>query len=52
MEITGRDPLPYGVEPNRATLEALIDTAVKQHIIHDRPAVEDLFAAGTRKLEG
>ena len=52
MEITGNDPLPYGIEPNRATLEALIDTAVSQHIIHDRPAVEDLFAAGTRELQG
>lgn len=52
MEITGKDPLPYGIEPNRATLEALIDTAVRQHIIQDRPAVEDLFAAGTRELQG
>ena len=52
MEITGKDPLPYGIEPNRATLDTLIDTAVTQHIIHDRPAVEDLFAAGTRELQG
>lgn len=52
MEITGKDPLPYGIEPNRATLDALIDTAVSQHIIHDRPAVEDLFAADTRELQG
>jgi 4,5-dihydroxyphthalate decarboxylase len=52
MEMTGKDPLPYGIDPNRATLDAFIDTAVLQHIIHDRPAVEDLFAAGTRELEG
>lgn len=52
MQITGRDPLPYGIEPNRATLDALIDTAVRQHIIHDRPAIEDLFAPGARELEG
>lgn len=52
MEITGACPLPYGIEPNRATLEALIDTAVRQHIIQDRPALEDLFAVGTRELKG
>ena len=52
MEITGEDPLPYGIEPNRTTLDALIDTAVSQHIIHNRPAVEELFAAGTRELQG
>ncbi|MDO8382008.1 MAG: hypothetical protein Q7T17_03390 [Microbacterium sp.] len=52
MQITGTDPLPYGIEPNRATLDALVDTAVSQHIIRDRPTVEDLFAAGTRELQG
>lgn len=52
MEITGECPLPYGIERNRATLEALIDTAMRQHIIHVRPAVEELFAVETRELEG
>lgn len=51
-EITGTDPLPYGIEPNRATLNALLDTAVRQHIIRDRPALDDLFAAGTRTVVG
>jgi 4,5-dihydroxyphthalate decarboxylase len=44
LEITGRDPLPYGVEPNRATIEELIDHAVAQRILARRPSVESLFA--------
>lgn len=39
------DPLPYGVEPNRATLEGLIGHAVTQKIIPDAIPLEDLFAA-------
>jgi 4,5-dihydroxyphthalate decarboxylase len=44
LEITGRDPLPYGVEPNRATIDELIDHALAQKILTRRPAVESLFA--------
>ncbi len=44
LEITGRDPLPYGVEANRGTIEELIDHALSQKIIDRRPAVESLFA--------
>jgi 4,5-dihydroxyphthalate decarboxylase len=44
-EITGADPLPYGVEPNRATIEQLIDHAVAQRILRRRPAVDSLFAS-------
>ncbi len=52
MEITGRDPLPYGIEPNRQALEELLRAARDQKII-DRPmAVEDLFAPSTRSLVG
>jgi 4,5-dihydroxyphthalate decarboxylase len=43
-EITGGDPLPYGVEPNRATIEKLLDHAVTQRILERRPSVESLFA--------
>lgn len=43
-QITGGDPLPYGVEPNRAVIEELIDHAVAQRILTRRPAVESLFA--------
>jgi 4,5-dihydroxyphthalate decarboxylase len=44
-EITGADPLPYGLEPNRAVVEELIDHAVAQKILRRRPAVDELFAA-------
>jgi 4,5-dihydroxyphthalate decarboxylase len=51
MEATGgRDPLPYGVEPNRAVLAELQRHAVAQHIL-DRPLpLTELFAAGTLDL--
>ena len=42
-EVTGRDPLPYGVEPNRGVLEELIDHAVAQKILRRRPTVDELF---------
>jgi len=44
MEVLG-DPLPFGVEPNRDTLERLIEHAVTQKIIPERMTLEDLFAA-------
>jgi len=50
LGITGRDPLPYGVEPNRSTIEELIDHAVRQKILTRRPAVESLFAESTLEL--
>jgi 4,5-dihydroxyphthalate decarboxylase len=43
-EITGGDPLPYGIEPNRRTIVRLIDHAVDQRILRRRPSVEGLFA--------
>lgn len=52
MQVTGSDPLPYGIEENRATLEELVDNAMNQHIVRTRPAIEDLFADGTRELQG
>lgn len=39
------DPLPYGIEPNRDTLERLIGHAVTQKIIPSSMALGDLFAA-------
>ena len=50
MEITGRDPLPYGIEPNRAMLEEWVGHCLAQGIITRRVAVDDLFAPATRKL--
>jgi 4,5-dihydroxyphthalate decarboxylase len=52
MAITGGDPLPYGIEPNRQALEELVRAALDQKII-DRPvAIEHLFAPSTRSLVG
>lgn len=50
MDITGSDPLPYGIEPNRTVIEELIGHAVNQHILDERPTVDELFAVGTRDL--
>jgi 4,5-dihydroxyphthalate decarboxylase len=54
MEITGGDPLPYGIEPNRGPLEELISSAVEQGILSraPAPAIENLFARNTRHLVG
>jgi 4,5-dihydroxyphthalate decarboxylase len=51
LEITGGDPLPYGVEANRAVLEELVDHALRQRILTRKPRLEDLFAQGTLGLE-
>ena len=48
MEMTG-DPLPYGIEPNRAVLEAVVRHSVEQGILSRPFAVEELFA-GTHVL--
>jgi 4,5-dihydroxyphthalate decarboxylase len=46
LDLVGGDPLPYGIEPNRAVIEELLDYAVAQRILTRRPAVESLFAVG------
>ncbi|MBI4476879.1 MAG: ABC transporter substrate-binding protein [Acidobacteria bacterium] len=51
MEIRG-DPLPYGIEPNRQMLEAIVQHAVEQGVIPERVAVEELFPRNTRALTG
>ena len=43
METIG-DPLPYGIEPNRKVLEALIEHCVEQKILAKPFAVNELFA--------
>ena len=53
MAITGdADPLPYGIEPNRAVLAKLMENAVAQGILTRPAGVEDLFAAETLELVG
>jgi 4,5-dihydroxyphthalate decarboxylase len=49
MDVTG-DPLPYGIEPNRPMLEAVVGYAVEQGIIPRPVPVDELFAAATRDL--
>jgi 4,5-dihydroxyphthalate decarboxylase len=50
MQITGADPLPYGVEPNRPMLEMVMRLAAEQGIIGAPYPIEQLFAAGTLQL--
>jgi 4,5-dihydroxyphthalate decarboxylase len=52
MEVTGRDPLPYGIEPNRAILEGVIASAAAQKIITKPVTVEELFPSNTHRLVG
>ena len=49
-QITGADPLPYGIAPNRAMIDQLIRYAVDQRILDKPAAPEDIFAAGTHDL--
>jgi 4,5-dihydroxyphthalate decarboxylase len=52
LELTGADPLPYGIDPNREMLERLVRTAVDQKILSRPVKLENVFAAGTHQLEG
>jgi 4,5-dihydroxyphthalate decarboxylase len=45
LQITGADPLPYGVEPNRPMLETLMEFAFAQRILTKPVAIDDVFAA-------
>lgn len=44
------DPLPYGIEPNRTALEAVIRYSVEQGIIPRPFSVEELFDPSTHRL--
>lgn len=50
LEITGRDPLPFGLEPNRAMLETLMGYAREQRILPHSYALEEVFAPQTARL--
>ena len=52
MEITGADPLPYGIAPNRKMIETVMQYATEQKILDRGLALEDLFPAGTHQLVG
>jgi len=42
-EVFGGDAWPYGIEPNRPTLEALVQYMAEQHFIPRPLPIEDLF---------
>jgi 4,5-dihydroxyphthalate decarboxylase len=42
----GGDPWPYGIEPNRPTLEAEVQYMVEQDYIAEPMPIEDLFVVG------
>jgi len=44
-EVTGGNPLPYGLDRNRAVVEQLLDHCVAQRILRRRPSLDDLFVA-------
>jgi 4,5-dihydroxyphthalate decarboxylase len=50
IALMGEDFWPYGVEPNRTTLEAFTRYAHEQGLIAERPAIEDLFPASTQRV--
>lgn len=50
MDITGADPLPYGLAPNRRMLEQALAAAVEQGILERAPTLEALFPAPTHHL--
>jgi 4,5-dihydroxyphthalate decarboxylase len=52
MQVTGRDPLPYGIEPNRQAIEEVIGSALEQGIIARRVTAEELFPPNTHALVG
>jgi 4,5-dihydroxyphthalate decarboxylase len=52
MDITGKDPLPYGIAPNRQALEEVLRSALEQKIIERPVTAEELFPRNTHALAG
>lgn len=52
LEATGRDPMPYGIEPNRLVLEQLLANARSQHILRSTSRLDNVFARETLDLVG
>lgn len=50
MELTGADPLPYGIAPNRKVLEELLRHVVSQQILTRPMPLDELFADDTHHL--
>ena len=43
----GGDFWPYGIEPNRKTIQTLIDYLARQHLLDRQVSIEELFAPNT-----
>jgi 4,5-dihydroxyphthalate decarboxylase len=52
MEVTGKDPLPYGIAPNRQALDELLASALEQKVLTRPVTVEELFPPNTHGLVG
>ena len=50
QQAVGEDPLPYGVGPNRTTLETFVRFNVEQKVISQEADLEALFPASTLDL--
>lgn len=49
--VVGSDPFPFGIEPNRKTLETMIQFAVDQEVIPKAVSPEELFVHNTLSLK-
>ena len=49
-DVFGGDPYPYGIEPNRPTLEALVRYLAEQHFIPRPIPIEELFVPVPKEL--
>lgn len=52
LETSGKDPLPYGLAPNRDAIQSVLQYATEQGIVAASTKIEDLFAPGSRDLVG
>lgn len=50
MDITGKDPLPYGLAASRPMIEAVIQYAEEQRILTRHFTVDELFPVGAQGL--
>ena len=51
-QTTGSDPLPYGLDANRAMLDKLVAYAIVQGILPEAPDLETLFDPATLGMSG
>ncbi len=49
-DIFGANRWPYGIEPNRKSLEGLVTYAHESGLLPEKPAIDDLFHPSARKL--